>query len=75
MVPYRPQSNIAECVNKNIVKIIRGYVKNYHDRWDSCVDELGFALRTAKDETTKKTPAELLLVRKLLTPLDKLFFV
>ncbi|KFM73878.1 Retrovirus-related Pol polyprotein from transposon 297, partial [Stegodyphus mimosarum] len=75
MVPYRPQSNIAERVNRNVVKIIRSYVKNYHSTWDSHINEFAFALRTAKHDTTQKTPAELFLGRKILTPLDKLFFV
>ncbi|KFM62229.1 hypothetical protein X975_22790, partial [Stegodyphus mimosarum] len=48
MVPYRPQSNIAEWVNGNVVKIIRSYVKNYHSTWNSHINEFAFALRTAK---------------------------
>ncbi|KFM63797.1 Retrovirus-related Pol polyprotein from transposon 297, partial [Stegodyphus mimosarum] len=75
MVPYRPQSNIAERVNKNIVKLIRNYVQKHHSNWDDCVEEFAFALRTAKHETTKKSPAELFLGRKIMTPLDKLFYV
>ncbi|KFM71017.1 Transposon Ty3-I Gag-Pol polyprotein, partial [Stegodyphus mimosarum] len=75
MVPYRPQANIAERVNKNIVKIIRSYVSTHHKRWDGYIDELAYALRTAIHDSTGKTPAELFLGRKLITPLDKLFFV
>ncbi|KFM68617.1 Transposon Ty3-I Gag-Pol polyprotein, partial [Stegodyphus mimosarum] len=63
MVPYRPQANIAERVNKNIVKIIRSYVSTHHKRWDGYIDELAYALRTAIHDSTGKTPAELFLGR------------
>ncbi|GFT06969.1 uncharacterized protein TNCV_1415321 [Trichonephila clavipes] len=43
-----------------------------HDNRDRFLHEFSFALRTAVNETTGKTPAELLLCRKIITPFSKL---
>ncbi|GFY33417.1 hypothetical protein TNCV_2226871 [Trichonephila clavipes] len=44
------------------------YVNEQHDTWDQFLREFAYAIRTAVNETTGKTPAELFLGRKLITP-------
>ncbi|GFY33354.1 uncharacterized protein TNCV_1898061 [Trichonephila clavipes] len=46
-----------------------------HENWDQFLHEFAFALRTAVNETTNKTPAELFLGRKIITPFSKLINV
>ncbi|GFW57164.1 retrovirus-related Pol polyprotein from transposon 17.6 [Trichonephila clavipes] len=43
--------------------------------WDRFLHEFAFALRTSVNETTNKTPAELFLGRKIITPFRKLINV
>ncbi|GFT27479.1 uncharacterized protein TNCV_1275731 [Trichonephila clavipes] len=47
-------------------------VEENHDNWDRFLHEFSFELRTAINETTGKTPAELFLGRKIITPFRKL---
>ncbi|GFW21071.1 retrovirus-related Pol polyprotein from transposon 412 [Trichonephila clavipes] len=58
-VTYRPQSNLTERVNRNLVQMIASFVEENHENWDQFLHEFAFALRTAVNETTNKTPAEL----------------
>ncbi|GFU38872.1 uncharacterized protein TNCV_3539941 [Trichonephila clavipes] len=52
------------------------FVEENHDNWDRFLHEFAFAaLRTAVNETTSKTPAELFLGRKIITPFSKLINV
>ncbi|GFV86779.1 retrovirus-related Pol polyprotein from transposon 412 [Trichonephila clavipes] len=74
-VTYRPQSNLTERVNRNLVQMIASFVEENHENWDQFLHEFAFALRTAVNETTTKTPAELFLGRKILTPFSKLINV
>ncbi|GFU52520.1 retrovirus-related Pol polyprotein from transposon opus [Trichonephila clavipes] len=74
-VVYRPQANRRERVNRDLVQIIANYVNEQHDTWDQFLRELAYAIRTAVDETTGKTPAELFLGRKFVTPFQKLVMV
>ncbi|GFX89760.1 uncharacterized protein TNCV_3711921 [Trichonephila clavipes] len=46
-----------------------------HDNWDRFLPEFAFALRTSVNETIGKTPAELFLGRKIITPFSKLINV
>ncbi|GFU88277.1 uncharacterized protein TNCV_846701 [Trichonephila clavipes] len=46
-----------------------------HDNWDRFLHEFSFALRTAVNEPTGKTPAELFLGGKIVTPFHKLINV
>ncbi|GFS56054.1 uncharacterized protein TNCV_1650131 [Trichonephila clavipes] len=71
----RPQANRAERVNRDLVLIIASYVNEQHDTWDQFLREFAYAIRTAVNETTGKTPAELILGRKLITPFQKLVMV
>ncbi|GFW68258.1 uncharacterized protein TNCV_1881381 [Trichonephila clavipes] len=55
--------------------MIANYVNEQHDTWDQFLREFAYAIRTAINETTGKTPAELFLGRKLITPFQKLVMV
>ncbi|GFW07085.1 retrovirus-related Pol polyprotein from transposon 17.6 [Trichonephila clavipes] len=74
-VVYRPQANRTERVNRNLVQMIANYVNEQHNTWDQFSREFAYAIRTAVNETTGKTPAELFLGRKLITPFQKLVMV
>ncbi|GFX48509.1 retrovirus-related Pol polyprotein from transposon 412 [Trichonephila clavipes] len=74
-VVYRPQSSRTERVNRDLVQMIANYVNEQHDTWDQILREFAYAIRTAVNETTGKTPAELFLGRKLITPFQKLVMV
>ncbi|GFT19612.1 uncharacterized protein TNCV_2534871 [Trichonephila clavipes] len=52
--------------------MIANYVNKQHDTWDQFLREFAYAIRTAVNETTRKTPAELFLGRKLITPFSKI---
>ncbi|GFW30343.1 retrovirus-related Pol polyprotein from transposon 17.6 [Trichonephila clavipes] len=74
-VTYRPQANLTERVNRNLVQMIASFVEENHENWDQFLHEFAFALRTAVNETTNKTPAELFLGRKIITPFFNLINV
>ncbi|GFV74974.1 retrovirus-related Pol polyprotein from transposon 17.6 [Trichonephila clavipes] len=74
-VTYRPQSNLTERVNRNLVQMIASFVEENHENWDQFLHEFAFALRTAVNETTNKTPAELFWGRKNHNPFSKLINV
>ncbi|GFV86982.1 transposon Tf2-9 polyprotein [Trichonephila clavipes] len=74
-VVYRPQANRTERVNRDLVQISANYVNEQHDTWDQFLREFAYAIRTVVNETTGKTPAELFLGRKLITPFQKLVMV
>ncbi|GFX08099.1 uncharacterized protein TNCV_1237781 [Trichonephila clavipes] len=72
---YRPQVNLTERVNRNLVQMIAYFVEENHENWDRFLHEFAFALRISVNETTNKTPAELFLGRKIITPFSKLINV
>ncbi|GFV83657.1 retrovirus-related Pol polyprotein from transposon 17.6 [Trichonephila clavipes] len=74
-VTYRPQANLTERVNRNLVQMIACFVEENHENWDRFLHEFAFALRTSVNETTNKNPAELFLGRKIITPFSKLINV
>ncbi|GFW37356.1 retrovirus-related Pol polyprotein from transposon 412 [Trichonephila clavipes] len=74
-VTYRPQANLTERVNRNLVQMIACFVKENHENWDPFLQEFAFTLRTSVNETINKTPAELFLGRKIITPFSKLINV
>ncbi|GFX64469.1 uncharacterized protein TNCV_4043591 [Trichonephila clavipes] len=74
-VIYRPQANLTETVNRNLVQMIACFVEENHENWDRFLNEFAFAMRTSVNETTNKTPAELFLGRKIITPFSKLINV
>ncbi|GFV67262.1 uncharacterized protein TNCV_3670171 [Trichonephila clavipes] len=51
------------------------FVKENHENWDRFLHEFALALRTSVNEKTNKTPAELFLGRKIITPFIKLINV
>ncbi|GFW71977.1 uncharacterized protein TNCV_4788661 [Trichonephila clavipes] len=55
--------------------MIANYVNEQHDTWDQFLRDFAYAIRTAVNETTGKTPAELFFGRKLITPFQKLLMV
>ncbi|GFX25182.1 uncharacterized protein TNCV_2753571 [Trichonephila clavipes] len=55
--------------------MIANYVNEQHITWDQILRQFAYAIRTAVNETTGKTPAELFLDRKLITPFQKLVMV
>ncbi|GFS61826.1 uncharacterized protein TNCV_4345351 [Trichonephila clavipes] len=64
-----------ERVNRDLVQKIANYVNEQLDTWDQFLREFAYAIRTAVNETTGKTPAELFLARKCITPFQKLVMV
>ncbi|GFW10260.1 uncharacterized protein TNCV_4812281 [Trichonephila clavipes] len=71
-VTYRPQANLTERVNSNLVQMIACFVEENHENWDRFLHEFAFVLRTSVNETINKTAAELFLGRKIITPFSKL---
>ncbi|GFU15964.1 uncharacterized protein TNCV_2368891 [Trichonephila clavipes] len=55
--------------------MIASFVEENHENWAQFLHEFAFALRTAVNETTNKTPAKLFLGRKIITPFSKLINV
>ncbi|GFW36790.1 uncharacterized protein TNCV_4348311 [Trichonephila clavipes] len=55
--------------------MIACFVEENHENWDRFLHEFVFARRTSVNETTNKTPAELFLGRKIITPFSKLINV
>ncbi|GFY21239.1 retrovirus-related Pol polyprotein from transposon 17.6 [Trichonephila clavipes] len=74
-VTYRPQANLTERINRNLVQMIACFVKENPENWDRFLHEFAFALRTSVNETTNKTPAKLFFGRKIITPFSKLINV
>ncbi|GFX70907.1 retrovirus-related Pol polyprotein from transposon 17.6 [Trichonephila clavipes] len=74
-VTYRPRANLTERVDRTLVQMIACFVKENHDYGDRFLYEFSFTLRTAVNETAGKTPAELFLGRKIITPFRKLVLV
>jgi hypothetical protein len=62
---YHPQANPTERTNKTIGTMLRSYVKDNQRMWDQNIPQIGFALRTAVNETTGFTPAYLNFGREL----------
>ncbi|GFV84855.1 transposon Ty3-I Gag-Pol polyprotein [Trichonephila clavipes] len=74
-VVYRPQANRIERVNRDLMQMIANYVNYHHDTWNQFLREFAYAIRTALNETTGETPAELFLGRTLITLFQKLVIV
>ncbi|GFT80148.1 retrovirus-related Pol polyprotein from transposon 17.6 [Trichonephila clavipes] len=74
-VVYRPQANRTERVNRDLVQMNANYVTEQHDTWVQFLREFACAIRTAVNETTGETPAELFLGRKFIMPFQKLVMV
>ncbi|GFW36819.1 uncharacterized protein TNCV_4348601 [Trichonephila clavipes] len=55
--------------------MIASFVNDNHETWNQFLRKVAYALRTAVHETMGKTPEELFLDRKLITPFQKLVSV
>uniref|UniRef100_A0A3P9MP57 Gypsy retrotransposon integrase-like protein 1 n=1 Tax=Oryzias latipes TaxID=8090 RepID=A0A3P9MP57_ORYLA len=71
---YHPQTNLTERVNRTLKTMIASFVGQHHHAWDQWLPEFRFAINTAQQETTGKTPAELALGRNLYGPLQRLIY-
>ncbi|GFW31527.1 uncharacterized protein TNCV_4419621 [Trichonephila clavipes] len=63
---------------KNRTRKLRSCANDVNDQHDTCdqfLREFAYAIRTAVNETRGKTPAELFLGRKLITPFQKLVMI
>lgn len=69
---YHPQTNLTERFNRTIKTMISSFIGQQHNTWDQWIPEFRFAINTAQQETTGKTPAELALGRNILGPLQRL---
>uniref|UniRef100_A0A3P9JTM2 Gypsy retrotransposon integrase-like protein 1 n=1 Tax=Oryzias latipes TaxID=8090 RepID=A0A3P9JTM2_ORYLA len=69
---YHPQANLTERSNRTIKTMIASYVGNQHNTWDQWVKEFRYAINSAYQETTGKSPAELTLGRVLKGPLERM---
>lgn len=64
-VPYHPQSNWVERVNRNLVSMLCCFVGRNHSSWDKYVYEFMYALNSFKHDATGFSPAELFFGRTL----------
>ncbi|KAL0150103.1 hypothetical protein M9458_054530, partial [Cirrhinus mrigala] len=69
---YHPQANLTERINRTVKTMIAVYVGQQHQAWDQWLPEFRYAIKTAQQESTGKTPAELMLGRQVLGPLERL---
>ncbi|KAF4527953.1 hypothetical protein B566_EDAN014126 [Ephemera danica] len=67
---YHPQANNTERANRVIKTCIAIFCSDNQQKWDENINEILFALRTAKQESTKFSPAYLMLGRELRLPTD-----
>lgn len=54
---YHPQANPTERMNRTIIGMIRSYIQDNQKVWDVCIAQLGFAIRTAVNDSTGYSPS------------------
>lgn len=74
-VPYRPQSNLTERVNRNVVRAIRAYVTKCHTDWDRFLPHFAFAFNTATHDSSGYPPSQLFFGRQISTPWTRLVHI
>lgn len=67
---YHPQINATERQNRVIVTAIRSYVGQNHRTWDKSIHKVAQAIRLAKHDVTKLSPAFLTFGRNILVSGD-----
>jgi hypothetical protein len=65
---YHPQSNPTERLNRVLKTSISIFCNNHHRDWDIHLDEILFAIRSTKHETTGFSPAYLNFAREFRKP-------
>lgn len=66
--PYHPQANWVERVNRNMMSMLCSFVKGSHTEWDEHIAKLMFTLNSFTHDSTRFSPAELFLNRKIRGP-------
>jgi len=66
---YKARENPAERRIRDLKTKIKAYAMENHRTWDKNLAAIGFAIRSSQCETTKFTPAMLMLLRELHHPL------
>lgn len=69
---YHPQTNFTERVNRTIKVMISSYLEGEHNHWDHYLPELRYAINSAVQESTGYSPAELLLHRRIIGPVERI---
>ena len=73
--PYHPQANWTERMNRNIKLMIQSYVDEDHTSWDEHLPKFAFALRSAIQESTGHSPAQLNFGRDIAMPIDRILSI
>ena len=69
--PYHPQANgLTERWNHTCAAMLSMYVERKHENWDETLPHITFAYNSAKQESTKPSPFELIYARNPLLPID-----
>ena len=72
--PYHPQSDgMVERFNRTLTTMLSAYVNEHHSDWDTHLQYVMMAYRSARHETTGFTPNKLMLGREVSTPLDIMY--
>ncbi|KII62558.1 Gag-Pol polyprotein [Thelohanellus kitauei] len=67
--PYHPEANgNVERENRTIKEMLRHHVNEYQDNWDKYLNIVLFCIRSSKHASTRFSPAEMTLGRKLKYP-------
>ena len=68
---YHPQANgLDERLNQTLKAALQKLVNDNHDDWDQLIDNVLFAYRTSKQDSTKYTPFFLMYGREAKLPID-----
>lgn len=69
-IPYHPQANPVERVNRNLKSMLSCFHSSEHTHWSDYLCEFQFALNSVIHETTGFSPARIFLGRELQGPGD-----
>ena len=72
--PYRPSSNgQVERFNRTLMDAVRCFLGKQQDKWDTNVQQIAMAIRSAVNRSTGFTPNMLMLGREVNTPAQLMF--